>query len=365
MNPNNIYNNGFISIILITVSFSAFCNHTVLTEPLNGDETSSSSPQLEFNSGIRSILQDRQGNYWFGSHNEGVAVFNGETFTYFTTKDGLSDNQIRTIQEHKDGSIWFGTGNGVSSYDSKSIKNHHGSDNFIGLEPISPVGTYGISDQELWFNAGNKSGVYRLKNHHLSYVDFPIQGDMKNNLYSTTAHTKGNNDNVWIASFSAVFGYDGKSFTIIDDQSLAAIKPLNSMHVRSIFEDSKGNLWIGNNGIGVLLKTGNTIINFSAQYGLIHADSKGSGDVSPSGTLEHVFAIEEDSSGNIWFGDRDTGVWKFDGDTMTNYTVQDGLSSNSVMSIYKDKNGSLWLGLNDGSVYIFKDHSFKRKFSSK
>jgi hypothetical protein len=28
------------------------------------------------------------------------------------------------------------------------------------------------------------------------------------------------------------------------------------------------------------------------------------------------FAIEEDSEGNIWFGDRDTGAWRYDGKTV-------------------------------------------------
>jgi hypothetical protein len=35
-----------------------------------------------------------------------------------------------------------------------------------------------------------------------------------------------------------------------------------SLHIRSIMEDSK-NLWIGNNGIGILKYDGKKIINFT------------------------------------------------------------------------------------------------------
>ncbi|MFN0058052.1 MAG: two-component regulator propeller domain-containing protein [Planctomycetota bacterium] len=50
---------------------------------------------------VRSILEDSKGNFWFGSWKEGVCRFDGKSLTYFTAKDGLSDNQIRSIQEDK------------------------------------------------------------------------------------------------------------------------------------------------------------------------------------------------------------------------------------------------------------------------
>jgi ligand-binding sensor domain-containing protein len=79
--------------------------------------SASQTDTLKFTSGIRAILQDRNGNYWFGSHNEGVSYYNGKSFEYFTTNEGLSDNQIRSIQEDKNGKILFGTAKGVSVYD--------------------------------------------------------------------------------------------------------------------------------------------------------------------------------------------------------------------------------------------------------
>src|SRR5262245_45150472 len=56
---------------------------------------------------VRSILEDSKGNYWFGSWNEGVCRFDGKNLTYFTVEDGLSDNQIRSIQEARNGVVWF------------------------------------------------------------------------------------------------------------------------------------------------------------------------------------------------------------------------------------------------------------------
>jgi hypothetical protein len=49
------------------------------------------------------------------------------------------------------------------------------------------------------------------------------------------------------------------------------------------------------------------------------------------------FAIEEDSRRNIWFGDRDTGAWKYDGKSVTNYTINNKLSTQMIWSMYKEQ----------------------------
>ncbi|HSQ45595.1 MAG TPA: two-component regulator propeller domain-containing protein, partial [Lutibacter sp.] len=126
--------------------------------------------------------------------------------------------------------------------------------------------------------------------------------------------------------------------------------------------DSKGRIWIGNNGIGVLLMEGNAIINFSEKHHLIHPTSTRRGDKSQPGTMEHVFAIEEDSEGNIWFGDRDTGAWKYDGKTVTNYIIDNKLSTPMIWSIYKDNSNNLLFGMAGGGVYRFNGKSFDKMF---
>ena len=134
------------------------------------------------------------------------------------------------------------------------------------------------------------------------------------------------------------------------------------LHIRSVFADSQGRIWIGNNGIGVLLFHGDSVINFSDKNGLIHTNSSKNGDISPVGTLEHVFAIEEDSEGNIWFGDRDTGAWKFDGKTMTNYVIDTKLLTQMIWEIYEDKDKNLLFAMGNGGIYKFNGKSFDKTF---
>ncbi len=316
---------------------------------------------LVFTSGIRSIFQDSRGNYWFGSHQEGVCLFDGKTFNYFTTDDGLSDNQVRSIQEDKNGIIWFETGNGVSNYDGKNIKSPISKNILDPNELLS--NKWEKTGKDLWFNAGNSNGVYRYDGQKLNYLSFPKAKLINhNNVYHVTGFSKGKNNQIWIATFAGVFGYNGKAFTIINDESLGLNDESGFLHIRSILEDRKGNLWIGNNGIGVLLNNGDTTINFSEKNGLIHFFSSRGGGKSLAGTLEHVFAIEEDSEGNIWFGDRDTGAWKFDGKTMTNYIIDPKLSTQMIWDIYEDNDKNLYFAMGNGGVYEFNGKSFDRKY---
>ena len=122
-------------------------------------------------------------------------------------------------------------------------------------------------------------------------------------------------------------------------------------------EDSKGNLWIGNNGIGVLKYDGNKIVNFTNQQKLKKEDTKGN-------SLDKAFSIGEDASGNIWFGTvYSSGVWRYDGNSVKNFTVPDGLDSEAIWFIYKNKQGELWFGGKEPSgVYRFNGKSFERKY---
>ena len=181
------------------------------------------------------------------------------------------------------------------------------------------------------------------------------------NLFAVTGISKGKNNMIWFATYAGVFGYNGKEFTIINDETLGLDRNIAPLHIRSIFEDSKGRLWIGNNGIGVLLREGDSIINFSEKNNLIHPASGKKGDTSMPGTLEHIFTIAEDGEGNIWFGDRDTGIWIYDGVKMTSYTKKDGLSNDNALSIFEDNKGVLWFGMADGKLYKFNGNTFEKQ----
>lgn len=343
-------------IFLLFLNFSCVEKKATKKE-INKSEIvrASKSDTLKFTSGIRAIFQDSKGNYWLGSHNEGVSYYDGKIFQYFNNTNGLLDNQIRSIEEDKNGTIWLGTANGANSYDGKKFTTYTTQTNNPTLE-------WNKTSGDLWFNAGEKDGVNRFDGKKMNYLIFPKPKNKNvDNSFGVTDLSKDKNGNLWISTYAALFSYDGKMTTIFEHEKLK-LKANENLHIRSVLADSKGRIWIGNNGIGVLLMEHDKTIHFSEINGLIQKNSSKNGNLSPTGTMEHVFAIEEDSEGNIWFGDRDTGAWKYDGKNVINYTINNKLSTPMIWSIYKDNSNNLLFGMAEGGVYKFNGKSFDKTF---
>lgn len=353
-----------IGVLSLMVALSISCANKGSTDneaAASLQEKTTPIDTLKFTSGIRSIFQDRHGNYWFGSLQEGLAIYDGREFTYYTVNEGLRDNQIRDIQEDETGRVWINTAQEICSYDGESITDHTPSASAV------PTRKWSISEHDLWFNSGNQRGVFHYDGNSVEFLAFP-EPEVLNPYsdYFVTGISQGMDRMVWIATYPGVFGYNGGEFTIINDRTLGTSWATGELHIRSILEDSKGRLWIGNNGIGVFLRESDSIYNFSQSQALIHPAASfrstiQRGDLSPPGTLEHVFTISEDGSGNIWFGDRDAGIWKYDGQTMTNFTESDGLADDCALSIYSDRSCEMWFGMADGGVYTFDGSSFERR----
>lgn len=342
---------GTIAIFIIAV---ASCN------------TPATPQHLAFKSGVRAILQDSKGNMWFGSHNEGVAMFDGSRFTYYTTANGLSDMQIRRIAEDHQGGIWFEGARGVCRY-------QHGVITLMAPRPELVPEPWSSASSILWFNANNNAGtngarrdpgVYRYDgvslHHHLVPIGKAV--DLERDAAMSTPAVTATDGTVWFGAYGAVVGFKNGTFTVITDTTLGLDDATGHLHVRALYADSKGNLWIGNNSIGVVRYNGGQVENLSRKHGLVAPNSTHDGAPSPAGTLEHVFAIGEDADGNIWFGDRYTGAWKYDGKKFTNYTQADGLTTTHIWSIYRDRQNRLFFAMSDGAVCRWTGDRFVREW---
>ena len=67
------------------------------------------------------VFQSQNGDYWFGSDKNGVYRFDGKKIIHYSTKDGLLDNRIRSIQEDQHGNIYFSTLGGINKFNGISF----------------------------------------------------------------------------------------------------------------------------------------------------------------------------------------------------------------------------------------------------
>ena len=354
----------FCSTLLMAVTMS--CNSQSQSNKKDQSVQSKiETTKLSYKTGVRSILEDSKGNIWFGSYSEGVCLLQNGKFQYFTTQNGLSDNQIRSIYEDKNGIIWFECGIGLSIYDNEKMSVFR-ERNYDSPKQLK------LSDNDLWFKSdasmGNstlekKSGVYQYDGKDLYYHTFIITDKSGQEIpwAKSTDFVRSKNGVVWFGAYSALIGYDGKQLITFNNESVGLNGTTENLHIRSLMEDSKGNLWIGNNcgggrsGIGVLKYDGKNFTQFTKQHQLRTEDTKGN-------SLDKVFSMCEDSSGNIWFGTNESGVWLYDGQSLKNFTKEDGVDSDITWIIYKSKSGELWFGGGPNGVYKFNGKSFERKY---
>jgi ligand-binding sensor domain-containing protein len=139
------------------------------------------------------IRKDNKGNMWFASMTHGgVSQFDGKEFTQYLIKDGLSEDQVRTIYCDKTGKIWFGfNGNrnsGLTVYDGSSFKTYSVED---GLCNKRIRAIYEDKNGNLWLGAdlvnlcifdGQKFSEFNYNGQTFSDVLF-ILGDLEDNIW--------------------------------------------------------------------------------------------------------------------------------------------------------------------------------------
>jgi signal transduction histidine kinase len=107
--------------------------------------------------------------------------------------------------------------------------------------------------------------------------------------------------------------------------------------VYSLFEDSKGNLWIGTAGGGVSKFDGKSFTNYTTEHGL-------SNDI--------VWSIVEDKIGKLWFATQGGGVSRFDGTTFSSFTTREGLADDTAYDLLADNEGNIFIGTNLGFTVV-------------
>ncbi len=233
-----------------------------------------------------SVLEDRKGNFWFGTYGSGVYYYDGKSFQNFTSRDGLANNWVMPIYEDKDGIIWLGTTGGVSRYDGKSFRSFKISDRQTN-NSVNAI----VQDKagKMWFGTRGDISTYDGKTFTtLTAKD----GKTFRNVWSIIKDGKGN---IWFGA-DGLWRYDGSAFTQIDQTGAGVI-----------IEDKKGN---------VLTSIGGPIFRYDEQS---LSDKKPHLTVIKTkyeGRRNLPFGLLWANDGSIWIGSE---RYSYDGKTLTEF----------------------------------------------
>lgn len=206
---------------------------------------------------------------------------------------------------------------------------------------------------------------------------------------------QGKDGYMWIASRNGLFQYDGYS-VITYRSNLYNPELLSNNNICSVTEDLNQRIWIGTyNGLDMLdRKTGNIIqinrpefinntisailvtqkgrVLLGTDQGLYEYNYDTDSCILYSRINTHgvfpetsVKSIIEDSSGHIWIGTWNNGLYRYDPSVDKYYSYPQMNFQNSAHIIYEDSRKQIWVGTWGGGLQVLRDAYDMNKVSWK
>ena len=276
---------------------------------------------------IGSIVEDKRGNIWIASEH-GLVKYDGKQYHLFTEKEGLSSNKIQALCEDYESNVWIGTlSAGVCLFKNEAIVNYTDKD---GLSDQNITSICQTSTGDYLFGTGN-AGINLQSKEKIKSLSY-IKELSKSNILTINEDKKGR---IWVGTNSdGIFLLEKKNENyVLTDR----IKNLNDVEVKTvtkIINSKNGDVWLATYGWGIFkIDEKGIVIQYSVNNGLSAND---------------VLTIFEDNKGNIWTGSAKSGVSMYDGKKFITCTKDSGLAGNSVSAICQDKKGNIYFGTFNG-----------------
>lgn len=252
--------------------------------------------------GITSLARDPSGNLWMGTWIHGALRLVPHGFLTYTEDDGLGRPLVDRVFSDPGGDVYAVTG--------EFLLHRFDGRRFVAIRPRLP-GDIEWSGRSRYFRPyRDRSGAW------------------------------------WFATGRGLLRFPRVS----DFQELAEVDPaaiytvrdgLAGNDVRHLYEDARGDLWIGTRVPGREVLT-----RWDRRTGELHR--YGPDDGLRAGNHPNSFA--EDPSGNLWIGFGYGGLARFRDGEFTFYGPGEGLPGGGVTELLPDPGGGLWIGTQRGHL---------------
>lgn len=293
----------------------------------------------EINNTKRNTI-DTDGSIWMSRDRAGIFNLKPDgTFRHFFGNSG--DPVINCFAVDKNNTLYAGTqGKGLLKYDREKetfVKAHTGNE-FDQL----PIFSLYCDDNGLVYVGTDNFGLksFNPATDQILDVRFPIQGDKKAKVHSITKDQDGN---MWLGLFQKgvmMLPTEENNFKSIK-QNATDISLIGSSYINTVLRDKDGIIWVGTDNDGIYA---------------VSPDFKSSKHY-PDGGATVIMSLFEDSKGNLWIGSYGGESGKFDKTTgkitPLQLTDNQGRDSKRVYGYTEDKDGNIWVATMGGGVYKY------------
>ncbi|MDO9255685.1 MAG: two-component regulator propeller domain-containing protein [Bacteroidales bacterium] len=323
-----------------------------LSQKIRQFKNDPSAPYSLSNNHIKCIFKDRNGNIWLGTYQGGINVFhpNQDRFkNYFQAINNASDQKMRYVKSiFQDGNrtIWIGTDLGLLKFSENGQLLQSFVSNLSDPYSINKGGVSAILEDRkgrLWVGTWG-GGLHELNREtgkftRLPYIDRVLNNpkyQADNTIRSIAEDSKGN---IWIGTIRGYLDkYDPETKTFehfiisLNESELKAM-------IQDVRVDKNDNVWVGTLG-GGLIRLDSKTRKMKRFMSLSNTDIPSDSTLNGSDVYSMFFLNEN----QLWLG---TGngvqVLNLGTNRIKSYTINEGLPSNIVYSILHDNVGNIWL----------------------
>ena len=285
---------------------------------------------------ITSLGKDKAGNVWIGTYYNGINIWQDkqDEFTIYypnpVTERSMIGSIVRSIVPDSEGGIWFCTEDGGLN----RLKPDRRGGEAYEIEPKLNIQGLTMVGDSLWvYSFGKGVWLYDpVKHQPIKHYD----------LHRSSGVGLRTHDGQIIAgSLSGLYYFDPEQDKFVHDESF------HGGYVHTLFQDSRGNLWIGTYGNGLFCRDsgGNSLthLSTSSDRGL---------------TADRITSFFEDSQHRIWITTEGGGLCYTEplpnlaNLRLSSISRAEGLPSNVTCAVVEDESGILWVSTTRGIVRI-------------
>ncbi len=268
------------------------------------------TPEIRHN-WIQSLLETSDGSLWIGIVGGGLARYKDGAFTSFGTADGLPSDFVWDLADGGDGSIYIATDGGLARFANGRITAIDRTHEQLRTLALAHDGT-------LWIGTDGH-GVLRMQGGRVEEYEPPR---LPSKIVLAIRETR--DGNVWLGTAAGLLRLRG-----MESQLFTRANGLPHDNVRSLFEDSRGVLWVGTGDGGVARYTNGAFTTLSMEHGMASND---------------IRSLFEDREGNLWIGSGAGGIARLRDGTFTMFGVREGIGGDNVRTVMQDRAGAMWVG---------------------
>jgi len=315
---------------------------------------------------VNHISQDSAGVLWLAT-GRGLYSLDASTgrIRAFTHSDNdpssLSSNAVKSSGEDREGNFWVANSEGLDEFNRETGKVT------LHVPLLEPLREFYFHEDRfgvfwIYHLSGDGLAVFDRKTNTLTHYSFHEREPLSTAMTGVKSLLEDSTGNIWIGTQGSgllKFDREHRSF-VAYRHDLANPESLAEDSVNCLFEDREGNMWAGLGAQGINRFSWKSMPFQKISYDFLHPYSKGESIVN---------AITGGPQGRLWISTREDH-WIRNGitllDPMSNsfhqFSEADGLPSLKEMwanGFFEDRAAQIWIGLHRAGVLRYRAGRFQ------